>query len=435
MQRFCKEETNLISQRNLAGRVDREHDMNTDAPLPKGIQLTSYDPTYQADPYAVLKTLRERAPVLEDDQLNRWYLTSFEDVRAVLRDKDMSSDPYKARRDSYMARVAAGQSLPREQTFIASMLFRDDPDHRRLRSLVSGAFTPKIVELMRPRIRAIAHELLDAAATPEFDLMASFAEPLPVIVIAEMLGIDTRDRQDFKRWSELAVWTFVNPFRTEAEATAGKHAQQALNEYFQRMIDERRVAPRDDLIMSMLQAFEGNDRLSDAEIVMQCNLLLVAGNLTTTDLIGNGVKALLQHPEQMAKLRAQPPLMMNAVEEMLRFDTPVTNLSRNAQREFSLGGCPIHVGDSLVVSLAAANRDPAANTEPERFDIERADIQHQSFGGGKHLCLGASLARAEAQEALRVLLERYPQLRPSPRGFKYRVTASFRGLTQYWVHA
>jgi cytochrome P450 len=407
--------------------------MDVDTPLPKGIQLTPLDPLYRADPYAVLKALRDRAPVLEDEQLGRWYLTSFEDVRTVLRDKDMSSDPYKARMGSYMARIAAAQSLPREQTFTASMLFIDDPDHRRLRNLVSRAFTPKIVELMRPRIRVIAQELLDAAMLPEFDLMTSFADPLPVIVIAEMLGIDTRDHEDFKRWSELAVWAFVNPFRTEDQAAAGKQAQQALNEYFQRMIDERRVAPREDLIMSMLQACDGSDRLTDAEIVMQCNLLLVAGNLTTTDLIGNGVKALLEHPEQLAKLRERPQLMTNAVEEMLRFDTPVTNLSRNAQREASLRGCPMHVGDSLVVSLAAANRDPAANAEPDRFDIERADVQHQSFGGGKHLCLGAPLARAEAQEALAVLLERFPRLRPSPRGFSYRSTPSFRGLAEYWV--
>jgi cytochrome P450 len=407
---------------------------NADAPLPQGIQLTPFDPTYQADPYAVLKTLRERAPVLADSQLERWYLTGFEDVRAVLRDKDMSSDPYQARAGSYMARIATAQSLPREQTFTASMIFRDDPDHRRLRSLVSRAFTPKMVELMRPRIRAIAQELLDVVAAPQIDLMASFAEPLPVIVIAEMLGIDTDDREDFKRWSELAVWTFVNPFRTEEQAAAGKRAQQALNEYFQRMIDERRATPREDLITSMLRAEEAGDRLTDAEVVMQCNLLLVAGNLTTTDLIGNGVKALLEHPQELAKLRARPQLMANAVEEILRFDTPVTNLSRNARREISLRGCPVHLGDTLVVSLAAANHDPLANAEPERFDIERADIQHQSFGGGKHLCLGAPLARAEAQEALAVLLERFPRLAPSPRGFRYRPTPSFRGLAEYWLH-
>jgi len=410
-------------------------DLPSKDPLPKGIQLTPYDPTYQSDPYAVLKELRERAPVHEDDQFNRWYLTRFEDVRAVLRDKDMSSDPYKANPESYMARIGALVGVPREQTANASMVFLDDPEHRRLRALVNKAFTPKAVELLRPRIREIAHSLLAEIHTPEFDLMASFAGPLPVIVIAEMLGISTHDREDFKRWSNVAVATFFNPFRTEEQSAAGSEAQQALNRYFQRMIDQRRAAPREDLIMAMLRAEESGDRMTDAEIIMQCNLLLVAGNVTTTDLIGNGVKALLERPDELAKLRARPELMPNAVEEILRFDSPVTNAGRNVQRAMSMRGCPLHVGDSVTVSLAAANHDPTVNAHPERFDIERQDIQHQSFGGGKHLCLGAPLARVEAQEALATLLARFPELCMSPRGFKYRSIPSFRGLAEFWLLA
>jgi cytochrome P450 len=402
-------------------------------PLPKGVQLTPYDPTYQSDPYAVLKHLRERAPVLWDDQFNRWYLTRFEDVRAALRDKDMSSDPYKAKPASYMARIGALVGRPREQTGSASMIFLDDPEHRRLRALVNKAFTPKAAELLRPRIREIAQSLLAGIGEPEFDLMERFAGPLPVIVIAEMLGISSDDRDDFKRWSDVAVATFFNPFRDEAQSAAGMAAQQALNQYFQRMIDLRRAAPREDLIMAMLRAEESGDRMTDSEIITQCNLLLVAGNVTTTDLIGNGVKALLEHPEQLEKLRARPELSSNAVEEILRFDSPVTNAGRNVQREMSMRGCPLKVGESVTVSLAAANHDPAANPFPERFDIERQDIQHQAFGGGKHLCLGAPLARIEAQEALSVVLERFPQLRIAPRGFQYRSIPGFRGLAQLWL--
>jgi cytochrome P450 len=199
------------------------------------------------------------------------------------------------------------------------------------------------------------------------------------------------------------------------------------------MIDERRAAPRDDLIMEMVRAEEAGDRMTDAEIIMQCNLLLVAGNVTTTDLIGNGIKALLEHPEQLAKLRARPELMPNAVEEILRFDTPVINVGRNVQRETTLRGCPLHLGDTVTASLGAANHDPAANPDPERFDIERADIQHQSFGGGKHLCLGAPLARAEAQETLTALLERFPELRLSPRAVRYRTIPGFRGMAELWL--
>jgi len=406
------------------------------APLPKGIQLTPYDPAFMADPYAVLADLRQRAPVLEDDQFRRWYLTRFDDVRAVLRDKDMSSDPHKANPSSFMGRLAVYSAQSQSTPTRATMVFLDDPEHRRLRNLVNRAFTPKAVELLRPRIRSIALELLASIDATEFDLMASFAGPLPVIVIAEMLGIDPEDRDDFKRWSDASVSAFFNPFRSEEQSAVGAAAQTALIEYFQRMIDARRARPDvagEDLISAMLHAEEAGDHMTDSEIITQCNLLLIAGNVTTTDLIGNGVKALLDHPDQLAKLRARPDLMPNAVEEILRFDTPVVNAARNVQSETSLRGCPLHLGDTVTVSLAGANHDPQANAEPQRFDIERADIQHQSFGGGKHFCLGAPLARAEAQEALTVLLERLPGLQRSARGARYRNIPGFRGFAELWL--
>ena len=408
---------------------------DSSTPLPKGIKLTPFDPTYKADPYAILKDVRERAPIFEDDQFKRWYVSRYEDVRAVLRDKDMSSDPYKANPNSYMARIAAVAGVPRQETAKASMIFLDDPDHRRLRGLVNKAFTPKAVEQLRPRIREIAEGLLAEIRTPEFDLMASFAGPFPVIVIAEMLGIDPGDRGDFKRWSDVAVSTFFNPFRTPEQSAVGMEAQYALNRYFQRMIDLRRAAPREDLITAMLRAEESGDHMTDDEVIMQCNLLLVAGNVTTTDLIGNGMKSLLEHPKELAKLRARPELIPNTVEEILRFDSPVTNAGRNVQREMSMRGCPFQVGDSVTVSLAAANHDPSVNPDPERFDIERQNIQHQSFGGGKHLCLGAPLARVEARVGIAALLARFPELRASPRGFQYRAIPSFRGLSEYWLQS
>ena len=400
--------------------------------LPKGIQLTPFDPQFRDHPYEVLQAVRERAPVLHDDQFNRWYLTRFDDVRQILRDKDMSADPRKANPASYVARIAAltgtsvGSSAP-------SMLFMDDPDHRRVRGLVNKAFTLKAVEALRPRVREIATGLLAKIDADEFDLMTAFAGVLPVLVIAEMLGIDPADRGSFRHWSEVSVAAFFNPFRTPQQGEAALQAQQELNAYFQRMIELRRAAPRDDLISDMVHAEEAGDHMTDEEIVTQCNLLLIAGNVTTTDLIGNGVKALLDHPQELAKLRARPELINNAIEEMLRYDSPVTNSGRNVQRELTLRGCPMHLGDSITVSLAAANHDPDANPNPERFDIERADIQHQSFGGGKHTCLGAPLARVEAQEGITALLERFPNLRPSMRGLKYRTIPSFRGMSEYWL--
>jgi cytochrome P450 len=408
---------------------------STDTPLPKGIQLTPFDPKYQSDPYGVLRELRDRAPVFDDDQFNRWFVTRFDDVRAVLRDKDMSSDPRKASPNSYAARIILGAMGERAETAKPSMIFLDDPEHRRLRGLVNVAFTPKAVEQLRPRIREIAQTLLAQINTPEFDLMASFAGPLPVIVIAEMLGIDPGDRDKFKRWSDVSVSTFFNPFRTAEQVSVAAVAQDELNEYLQNMINLRRNTPRDDLISAMLRAEESGDRMTDEEIIAQSNLLLVAGNVTTTDLIGNAVKALLDHPDQLAKLRAHPELLPNAIEEVLRFDSPVTTAGRNVQREISMRGCPLHLGDSVTVSLAAANHDPAANQNPERFDIERQDIQHQSFGGGKHLCLGAPLARVEAQEGIAALLARFPNLRAGTRGHKPRAIPSFHGLSEYWLQS
>jgi cytochrome P450 len=315
------------------------------------------------------------------------------------------------------------------------MLFMDDPDHRRLRGLVNKAFTLKAVEALRPRVREIAAELLAKIQTDEFDLMSSFAGVLPVIVIAEMLGIDPADRGSFRHWSEVSVAAFFNPFRTPQQGEAAAQAQLELDGYFRKMIEVRRAAPGADLISAMLNAEDEGSHMTDDEIVVQCNLLLIAGNVTTTDLIGNGVKALLDHPQELAKLRARPELMNNAIEEILRYDSPVTNSGRNVQRELSMRGCPMNLGDSITVSLAAANHDPEVNPNPDRFDIERADIQHQSFGGGKHMCLGAPLARVEAQEAIAALLKRFPTLQPSPRGLKYRTIPSFRGMSEYWLQS
>jgi cytochrome P450 len=187
------------------------------------------------------------------------------------------------------------------------------------------------------------------------------------------------------------------------------------------------------MIRAEIDAADGAPRLSEEEMITQCNLLLVAGNVTTTDLIGNGVKALLDNPDQLEKLRADPDLVENAVEEVLRFDSPVTNSGRIADRTVRFGGCPVQKGESLSTSLAAANHDPAVYPEPHRFDIARADTHHQSFGGGRHLCLGAHLARLEAQEAILGLLRRYPVLEHAERGYSYASVPSFRGMTEFWV--
>lgn len=395
--------------------------------LPQGIELTPLDERFRADPYPVLARLRTVAPVHEDTQLRRFIYTRHDDVYEILRDRDFWSDPRKANPGTF-TREFLGSNQDEEP----SMLLMDEPGHRRLRSLVSGSFTPAAVERWRPRIRAVVARILDGIRGEEFDLIAEFAGPVPTVVIAEMLGIDPARHGDFKTWSDQSVTVGFNPFATPEERAVAETARASLEAFFRDEIAARRASPGDDLISDMLRAESDGERLTEREMVRQCNLLLVAGNVTTTDLIGNGVKALLDHPEQLARLRAHPELIRNAVEEMLRFDSPVVNSGRIANRDIAIGGCPVHRGESLSTSLAAANRDPAVYPDPDRFDIERADTHHQSFGGGRHLCLGAHLARAEAQEAILGLIARFPGLRHG-NGLRYHAIPSFRGMASFMV--
>jgi len=395
--------------------------------LPQGIELTALDKTFRQDPYNLLARLRQVAPVFPDTQLGRVICTRHDDVKNLLRDKDLFTDPRKANPGTFH------QQFLNRNDEAPSMLLMDEPDHRRLRSLVTRPFTPAAVEKWRPRTRAVIQRVLSEIGNGDFDLIEQYAGPIPAVVIAEMMGVDPHMHADFKCWSDLAVKVGFNPSPTEQEQSEGEEAMAQLNNFFLEEIDRRRASPGDDLISDMIRAEEAGEKLTSQEILAQCNLLLVAGNVTTTDLIGNSIKALLDHPDQLEKLRSNPALIENTVEEVLRFDTPVTNTGRIANRDFELGGCPVGKGESLSTSLAAANRDPAVYPEPDRFDIERKDTHHQAFGGGRHLCLGAHLARLEAQEAILALLARFPALAHSEMGFEYAGVPSFRGMSVFWV--
>lgn len=402
----------------------------TRPPLPQGIQLTPLDENFRNDPYAVLAQLRAEAPVHEDTQLRRFIYTRHDDVKAILRDGAFWSDPRKGNPGTFSREVLGRFNMRGGEP---SMLLMDEPDHRRLRSLVSGSFTPAAVERWRPRIREVVERVLDGITGDEFDLIGDFAGPVPTVVIAEMLGIDAARQAEFKRWSDQGVQISFNPFATDDERATGEAAQQALDAFFSEEIGRRRTALGNDLISDMIRAELEGDRLTETEMVRQCNLLLVAGNVTTTDLIGNGIRTLLEHPDQLALLRDDPGLIRNAVEEILRFESPVVNSGRIANRDIDVGGCPVHAGESLNVSLASANRDPEAYPDPDRFDIQRADTHHQSFGGGRHLCLGAHLARVEAQEAILGLLRRFDRLQMAPRGYAWHAIPSFRGMQYCWL--
>ena len=399
--------------------------------LPTGLALTALHPLFREHPHVVLDRLRAAEPVHRDRQFDRVFLSRYEDVRALTSDRSLAVDPRKSREGSF-SRLVLG--LDGASTFEPSMLHLDDPDHKRMRGLVSQAFNQRSIDAFRPRIRAIAERLLDeVAGVDRFDVIAAYAAPLPTIVIAEMLGVDPADQGDFKRWSDALAHSF-NPMRTPEQEANLHRGQMGLAGYFKGAVDARRGKRGDDLVSAMVAAEEAGDRLSEREIIITCNLLLAAGNVTTTDLIGNGVLALLRNPEQLAKLRADPGLARNAVEEMLRFDPPVAQTGRITTAPREIGGVALGKGESVTASLLAAGHDPAVHSEPDRFDVGRPDPRHLAFGGGLHFCLGAPLARAEAQIGIPLLFDRFPALRLDPERTVARKDAPvFNGVEELWV--
>jgi len=397
------------------------------SPIPTGIQLMALDPLFREDPYPILAELRERDPIHHDTELGRFIFTRHDDVEQILRNPDYWSDPRKGIEGGFTQKfLGRGDEEP-------SMLLMDDPGHRRLRNLVRHPFTPRAVERWRSRACEIANRVIFELEDGEFNLVANVANPIPTVVIAELLGVDPEKHEQFKRWSDASIKVAFGPINDPADVTAAEQAADELRKFFFNEIEQRRSNPGADLMSSMVAAEESGNRLTDDEIVSQCTLLLLAGNLTTTDLIGNAVMALLKNPEELAKLRARPDLMKNAVEEVLRYDTPVTNSGRIAHQDLEFDGVKIGQGESLAVSLAAANRDPAIYPDPDRFDIEREDTHHQAFGGGRHICLGAHLARLEAAETLSALMDRFPRLSLGEGGHRYASNPSFRGFDEFWV--
>jgi cytochrome P450 len=408
--------------------------MSDDSPLPTGVSLTAFDAVFRERPHEVLDRLRAEDPVHRDQILQRRFVTRFEDARTILCDRSLSVDPRKAPSDSYHHRLAIGDG-PLE-SFVPTMLHLDDPEHKRTRALVSQAFTQRAIDGFRVHIQAIAEQLLDGlSGRDSFDLVADYASPLPMIVIAEMLGVDPSDMARFKLLQE-AQTQICNLERTPQQSAELTSALLELYVYFVRAAEARRQRRGNDLISALVWAEESGTSLSESEIAITCNLLLVAGNLTTTDLIGNGVLALLRHPEQLAKFRAEADLVPRAIEEILRYDPPVSQSGRIALEPYTVGGTQVQAGECMTVSLLAAAHDPARHSDPHRFDIERADTSHFAFGGGAHYCLGAPLARAEAQIALRLLFERYPQLRLDPdHAIEHKAVPIFNGLTALWVRS
>jgi len=391
------------------------------------------NPAFLANPYPVYALLRATSPVFRPpipgyEGPGAVVLTRYQDVELVLRDPRFSVDRARAHLFHVFSDRFPRQLIEGPDGF-RTMLMLDPPDHTRLRQLVSRAFTPRRVEeRLAPRIEALVEELLaPARERGELDVMRDFAEPLPAIVIAELLGVPAKDHRQFKQWSsELLAEGPARAFEPGAqERTTALFGR--LREYMRGIVAERRRAPGEDLISGMIEAQQEQGALTEGELISNSLLLLIAGHETTTNLIGNGLLALLRHPEQVERLRREPALLDNAIEELLRYDSPVQATLRIATEDVALGGATISKDAAVIVLLGAANRDPAEFPEPDRLDLARENVRHLSFGLGTHFCLGAGLARLEARLAFRGLLA-LPKLGLAAAAPEYRPNPFLRGL-------
>ncbi|WP_405719311.1 cytochrome P450 [Streptomyces sp. NBC_01537] len=399
-----------------------------------------YDPTdraVQADPYPLYHALREADP-MHWNPPGFWLLTRYEDVHTLLRDPRLGADNggnagADARPGGEHTERMAGGDTP-------SMILMDPPGHTRLRALVNKAFTPRAVEGLRERIERIVDRLLDDwdsgpgsdSGSGGTDFVEAFAYPLPLDVICEMLGVPASDRAEVRDWSEDMAY-LVDPVVTPETVARGLSGRRKIIDYFRTLVAERRLAPGDDILSGLILAEDQGDRLTSDELLATAALLVVAGHETTANMIANGMLALLRHPDELELLRSSgPALVPAAVEEMLRYDGPAQAVGRRALEDIELHGVRVPRGGRLVLSLGAANRDPARFPDPDRLDITRPDNRHLALSGGAHFCVGAPLARMEACIAFTALLRRFPRLELTAEP-RWRERTGLRGLRELRV--
>jgi cytochrome P450 len=391
-------------------------------------RYAQFDSDLLANPYLLFDELRTADPVHRSSFLDGWVLTRYRDISAILRDARVSSN----RQPAFMRQLPQDvfeEMRPLARIFSAMVGLSDPPAHTRLRGLVNKAFTPRMVEALRPRIREIVNELLDQVfSSGRMDVIADFAYPLPAIVIAEMLGVPTQDRDQFKRWSDDFI-AYIGTLR--AIPDRARQAQKSLLEmkhYLQEIVIELRRRPQNNLISALVAAEEHGDKLSEEELLAMCISLLAGGHETTTNLIGNGLLALLKHPLQLQRLRDDPELAPTAVEELLRYDGSVQRLERIALKELEIDGRRISPGDRLLLMIGAANRDPAQFSDPHQLELGRQPNPHLAFAAGPHFCVGAPLARVEIQVAMNSLLCRLPNLKLTDQAPIWQQNVAHRGL-------
>lgn len=395
----------------------------------KSVKFNPFNQKFHSCPYPTYHDLRNLDPV-HWSQIGVWVLTRYADIKAVLTDRRFATDSLPQRlgnKSKYVQNNQEGFEVLKQAT-TKFLFFMNPPDHTRLRGLVSKAFSYAEVEKLRPQIKKTVDELLNEVVQKEnIDLIADFAAPLPVIVIAKMLGIPTQDCPMLHEWST-NLSRILDPLLSLQEYQYLNEVVQKFQRYMYDLILEKEKKPKEDLISALISARDRGDKLKPEELSTICVQLFVTGEETTINTIGNGMMALLKHPEQMEKLKQEPAIISSAVEEILRYDSPVQFTGRCATENLEIDGKTIKKDDRVLLVLGAANRDPAQFSHPDRFDITRCDNRHLAFGDGIHYCLGGILARIQAQIAINTLVQSLSNLTLSTERFEWRKNIYLRGL-------
>ena len=369
---------------------------------------------FLSDPYPLYDLVRSENPVHWNESDKHWYMTRYDDVMAMLKDSRLSSNRIRAIA-SDLPKETQEKVTPLIDAISSFMLQSDPPSHTRMRGLVNKAFTPHMVENMRARIQYLVDGMLDdVQGNSGMDVLADLAIPMPGIVISDMLGVPSEDQPQFKKWSADITGHYVASGSNVSVSDLYELSQKSffeLSDYFRVIIETLRGNPKDNLLSAMVEAEEAGDKLTTDELIANCVLLMFAGNETTTNLIGNGMLALLQNPEQLRMLQSDAGLIGPAVEELLRYDSPVQKTARTAIVDIEIGGKVIKAGDLVMMAYGSAIRDPEQFEDPNRLDINRADNRHLAFAQGIHYCLGSALARIEGQIAINTLINRMPDIK------------------------